>query len=115
MSALRGTTSIVQLPNLVSHVQELVAGISAVGEEMAQPREKVVNGGDNERRTIAVLHVGGMHLGADAGFVYNLAKLKYPLQPRRTAAVVGEFVESASVPVRFVYESRPVEIALVKS
>jgi hypothetical protein len=46
-------------------VHQLVAGISAVGEEVAQPRKEVVNGRDDERSTIAVLHVGAMHLGAD--------------------------------------------------
>jgi hypothetical protein len=32
---------------------------------MAQPGEEVVNGGDDEWGTVAVLHVGAMHFGSD--------------------------------------------------
>jgi hypothetical protein len=32
---------------------------------MAQPGEEIVNGANDERGTVAVLHVGGMHLGSD--------------------------------------------------
>jgi hypothetical protein len=39
-------------------VQELVAGIGAVGEETAWPGKEVVHRGDDERSTIAVLYVG---------------------------------------------------------
>ena len=38
---------------------ELITGIGAVGEEVAQPGEEVVDGFDNKRRTITVLHIGG--------------------------------------------------------
>ncbi len=41
-------------------LEKLIAGIGAVGEEMAQPGEEVVDGFDNERRPIAVLHIGGV-------------------------------------------------------
>ena len=52
-------------PNLASASEELIAGIGAVGEEVAQPGEEVVDGFDNERRAIAVLHIGGVDRGAD--------------------------------------------------
>jgi len=46
-------------------IQQLVARIGTVGEEMAQPRKEVVNSDDDEQSTVAVLHVGGMHLGCE--------------------------------------------------
>ena len=44
-------------------LEELIAGIGAVGEEVTQPREEVVDGFDDERRAIAVLYVGGVDCG----------------------------------------------------
>lgn len=40
--------------------EELVAGTSAVGEEVAQPREGFVDGFDDEPSPVAVLDVGGV-------------------------------------------------------
>ena len=37
-------------------LEEFIAGIGAVGEEVAQPREEVVDGFDDEWSAIAVLH-----------------------------------------------------------
>jgi hypothetical protein len=46
-------------------LHELIAGIGAVGEEVAQPREEVLDGFDDERRAIAVLYVGGTDRGSE--------------------------------------------------
>ena len=39
--------------------------IDIVGEEMAQPGKQLVDGLDNKPGTIAILDVGGVHLGTD--------------------------------------------------
>ena len=45
--------------------KDLIARIGAVGEEVAQPREEVVDGFDNEQRAIAVLYIGRVNRGSD--------------------------------------------------
>jgi len=58
--------STLHLPNFFSgRFHKLVAGVVAIGEEVAQPWEEVVNGLDDEWRAIAVLHIGGVDRGAD--------------------------------------------------
>ena len=42
---------------------EFGAGISAVGEDMAQPREAVPDGGEQGGRAVAILDVGGVDPG----------------------------------------------------
>jgi hypothetical protein len=44
---------------------ELVARIAAIGEDMAQPREALDDLGQHQRRTVAVLDVGGVDHGVD--------------------------------------------------
>ncbi len=44
---------------------ELVAGISAVGEDVGQPGIEPAGGLQHERGTIAILNVGWMHDGLD--------------------------------------------------
>ena len=34
-------------------------------KELAQPGKEIMNGGDDKRSTVAVLHVGGMDFGSD--------------------------------------------------
>ena len=46
-------------------VQQLIAGIGAVGEEVAQPGKEIVDRRDDQRSTVAVLHVGGVDFGSD--------------------------------------------------
>jgi hypothetical protein len=41
------------------------AVIDAVGEEMTQPGKQLVDGADDKPGTIAILHIGGVHLGPD--------------------------------------------------
>jgi hypothetical protein len=61
---MRLIISTLHLPNLLSAVSSL-SPEGAVGEEMAQPREEVVNGFDDQRCAIAVLDIGGVDRGAD--------------------------------------------------
>jgi hypothetical protein len=80
---MRRTISIVLLPNLV----RVLSHLSSVGEETSQPRKDIMNGGDHEGSTVAVLHVGRMQFGSDqkAGCVGNdipLAAIDF-LSPRR--------------------------------
>jgi hypothetical protein len=44
---------------------KLWAGISAVSEEVAQPREQRADRFDREHRAVPVLHIGRVDLGAD--------------------------------------------------
>ena len=44
---------------------ELVSGIAAIGEDMAQPREAADDFGQHQRRTIAVLDVSSVDHGVD--------------------------------------------------
>jgi hypothetical protein len=46
-------------------VAELVAGVGAVGKQLAEPRKEIVNGGDDERSPVAVLQVCGMNFDAE--------------------------------------------------
>jgi hypothetical protein len=64
---MRLTIAMLQRPNLASGecLNELVAGIGAVGEEVAQPGKQVVDGLNNEQRSIAVLDIGGMNRDID--------------------------------------------------
>jgi hypothetical protein len=39
--------------------------VGAIGEEVAQLRKGVVKSGDEERRPVAVLRVGGMHFACE--------------------------------------------------
>ena len=57
-------------------VTQVGAVIDAVGEEMAQPRKQLVDGLDHQHGTIAILDIGGMHLGTDqqtASIGHNVA------------------------------------------
>ena len=60
---------------------------------MAQPGKEIMNGGDDERSAVAVLHVGGMHFGSDqlAGCVgddMTFAAVDF-LRPIETARAAG--------------------------
>ena len=44
---------------------EPVASIGAVGKQMAQPGKQVVDGANDKRGTIAILHIGGVDFSAD--------------------------------------------------
>ena len=44
---------------------EPAAAVGAVGKQMTQPRKPVVDGADDQRGTIAILHVGGVDFTAD--------------------------------------------------
>jgi hypothetical protein len=46
-------------------VTQIGAVIDTVGEEMAQPGKQLVDGLDDETGTIAILDIGGVHLGTD--------------------------------------------------
>ena len=46
-------------------VPELVASISTIGEDMAQPREALDDLGQHQRRTVTVLDVGGVDYRMD--------------------------------------------------
>src|SRR5438132_10899962 len=52
------------------------AVVDTVGEEMAQPGKQLVDGLDDQHGTIAILDIGGVHLGADqqtAGIGHNVS------------------------------------------
>ena len=56
--------------------------IDAVGEEMTQPGKQLVNGLDDKPGTIAILDIGGMHLGTDhqtASIGHNVAFTAFDL------------------------------------
>src|SRR5437899_472321 len=83
-------------PEFVQAIGLLVAPIGAVGKEMAQPRKEIVDGGDDERSTLAVLHVGGVHFGCEqqAGCVADdmpLAALDFlrRIETARSASLSG--------------------------
>jgi hypothetical protein len=44
---------------------QLVTGIAAIGDDMAQPREALDDLGQYQRRTVTVLDVGGVDYGID--------------------------------------------------
>ena len=44
---------------------QLVACITAIGEDMAQPREAVTDAGEHIGRTVAILHISGVDHGPD--------------------------------------------------
>lgn len=46
-------------------ISQLVAGITCVGEEVAQPRIEGADGGEHAGRAVAILDVGRMHHDAD--------------------------------------------------
>src|SRR5271156_3638711 len=57
-------------------VAQVGASVSAVGEEMAQPGKQLVDGLDDKPGIIAILDVGGVHLGTDqqtGGIGHNVA------------------------------------------
>src|SRR5271156_954568 len=61
------------------------ASVSAVGEEMAQPGKQLVDGLDDKPGTIAILDVGGVHLGTDqqtAGIGHNVTLTAFDLLGR---------------------------------
>ncbi len=45
--------------------RQLFSSVSAVSEEMAQPRVKLANGGDDAHRAVSILDVGSMHGQSD--------------------------------------------------
>jgi hypothetical protein len=45
--------------------EQFVTGVGAVGEEVTQPRKEVMDSFDNKRRSVAVLHIGGMSRSSD--------------------------------------------------
>src|SRR5215469_8618831 len=88
-SAVRLTISRLQRPNLASACKKLVTGIGAVGEEVAQPWEEVVNGLDDEGCAIAVLHIGRVDRSADHqadGIGHDMALATLDLLGRIVAA-----------------------------
>src|SRR5439155_25993688 len=46
-------------------VTQIGAVIDTVGEEMAQPRKQLMDSLDDKPGTIAILDIGGVHLGTD--------------------------------------------------
>ena len=44
---------------------QLFAGITAIGEDVAQPREEIADRRQHADRAVAILNVGAVHLGAD--------------------------------------------------
>ena len=44
---------------------QLLAGVSAVGKDVTQPREEIADRRQYLRRPVAILDVGGVHLGAN--------------------------------------------------
>src|SRR6266850_1477212 len=72
------------------------AVVDTVGEEMAQPGKQLVDGLDDQHGTIAILDIGGVHLGADqqtASIGHNVALTPFDLLGRivttRPAALGG--------------------------
>lgn len=53
------------LPDLAQRLANLVAGIAAIGEDVPEPVVTAYNLCQQELRTIAILHVGGMHHGVN--------------------------------------------------
>src|SRR6267142_2169862 len=61
------------------------AVVDTVGEEMAQPGKQLVDGLDDQHGTIAILDIGGVHLGADqqtASIGHNVALTPFDLLGR---------------------------------
>ena len=57
----RVTTSIVHAPNRRERAAQFRPRIATVGEDVAEPRARPADRGEDGRRAVAVLHVGGMH------------------------------------------------------
>jgi len=77
-------------------VAQIGAVIDAVGEEMAQPGKQLVNSLDDKPSTIAILDIGGVHLGTDqqtASISHNVTLATFDLLgriiPTRPAALGG--------------------------
>src|SRR6266853_2801988 len=70
-------------------VPQVGAVIDAVGEEMAQPGKQLMDGLDDQHGTIAILDIGGVHLGTDqqtASIGHNVALAAFELLGRIVAA-----------------------------
>ena len=66
-------------------VAQIGAVIDTVGEEMAQPWKQLVNGLDDKPGTIAILDIGGVHLGTDqqtASISHNVTLTAFDLLGR---------------------------------
>jgi hypothetical protein len=58
------------------------AVVDAVGKEVAQPGKQLVDGLDDQHRPIAILDIGGVHLGTDqqtASIGHNVALTAFDL------------------------------------
>src|SRR5467141_2930359 len=55
----------VHLPNLARASGKVGAVVDTVGEEVAQPGKQLVDGLDDKLGPIAILDIGGVHLGTD--------------------------------------------------
>src|SRR5487761_491782 len=67
---------------------QLVAGISGIGEDVAQPRIKTADGGQYRNRTVAILDAGDVHDQADQmprGVRHDVACAALDLLPRVVA------------------------------
>lgn len=53
------------LADPAQRLPELVSGVTAIGEDMAQPREATDDLREHQRRTVAVLDIGGVDHGVD--------------------------------------------------
>lgn len=61
---------------------EPAAAVGAVGKQMAQPGKQVVDGADDKRGPIAILHIGGVDFRADqqaqrVGMIWRLRPLTF--------------------------------------
>ena len=68
---------------------QIGAIVDAVGEQMAQPRKQLVDGLDDQHRPIAILDIGGVHLGTDqqtARIGHNMALAAFDLLGRIVAS-----------------------------
>ena len=66
-------------------VTQVGAVVDAVGEQVAQPREQLVDRLDDQHRSITILDIGGVDLGTDqqtAGVSHNVALAPFDLLGR---------------------------------
>src|SRR6516162_8982510 len=81
-SAARLTISMVQLPEFGAGGMQVGAVVDAVGKQVAKPGKQLVDGLDDQHCPIAILNIGGVHLGADqqtAGIGHNVAFTAFAL------------------------------------
>jgi hypothetical protein len=86
---MRLTISMLHLAEFGERVQKLVAEVGAIGEDVAQAREEVVNGLDDEWRAIAVLHISRVDRDADqqaGGIGHDMSLAAFDLLGRIVAA-----------------------------